>query len=182
MIARKPGPIDGAVELLLALVLVAMIVLNFANVIGRYVFGRSIFGADEIQLFALVVVAYLGAIVVTWRGEHLKMDVVARMFPSSARWAFRVVESLVFAAICGVVATYSFDYTSRMRSLGRMSDMAGIPVWYVHAVVTLAMAAMAGIALVNLVRALRSPAPEREPQPAVPVEATDPIAREVAAP
>ncbi|HET7297193.1 MAG TPA: TRAP transporter small permease subunit, partial [Burkholderiales bacterium] len=60
-----------ALELGLGALLLAAIALNFVNVLGRYVAGRTLIGADELQTYSMVWIAFLGAGVVAWRGEHL---------------------------------------------------------------------------------------------------------------
>ncbi|MCG8358254.1 MAG: TRAP transporter small permease subunit, partial [Kiloniellales bacterium] len=54
------------VRRLLGLLLIAMVLLNVGNAIGRYVFRRSIDGADEILIFAMAWLVFIGAAVVTW--------------------------------------------------------------------------------------------------------------------
>lgn len=65
----------------LGLLVVAAVCLNFANVVGRYVFGQALFGADEIQTYMMVWMAFLGAVIVGWRNAHLRMDVLVRGLP-----------------------------------------------------------------------------------------------------
>ena len=48
--------------------LVASIVLNFANVVGRYFFNSSIYWAEEVMLFLMVGCVFLGNGVVAWSG------------------------------------------------------------------------------------------------------------------
>ena len=59
-----------------ALLLVASVGLNFANVIGRYFFNTSIYWAEEAMLFLMVGCVFLGNGVVAWSGRQLRMDVI----------------------------------------------------------------------------------------------------------
>ena len=86
------GRLMLAVERILALAFIFAVCLNFANVVGRYVFGYSISGADEIQIYIMVWMAFLGAAVVAWRREHLRMDVLVKMLPSKGQ---RILEMAV---------------------------------------------------------------------------------------
>ena len=78
------------IERVLALAFIAAVCLNFANVVGRYGFGRSIAAADEIQIYIMVFMAFLGAAVVSWRRQHLRMDVLVRFLPARLRTALRI--------------------------------------------------------------------------------------------
>src|SRR5215510_5655975 len=102
---------------MLALAFIFAVLLNFANVVGRYLLGVSLLGADEVQIFIMVGMTFLGAAVVTRRNLHLRMDVLVRFFPRPIQIALRILE--------------------QMLRIGRTSDMAGVPMWIPHALVAL---------------------------------------------
>jgi TRAP-type C4-dicarboxylate transport system permease small subunit len=129
-----------AIERVLALAFIAAVCLNFANVIGRYGFGRSIAGADEIQIYIMVCMTFLGAAVVSWRRQHLRMDALVRFFPGNLRGVLRATEVALVAALAALVLVQSFRYTVQMALLGWTSDLAGIPTWIPHGAVALGFA------------------------------------------
>lgn len=152
---RGEGAIERfarALEKLLALVLLAAIALNFANVVARYVFGRTITGADEMQTYSMVWIAFLGAGIVAWRGEHLRMDILSRTFPPGAQSALRLIEALLVIALGGFALVQSVRYVSSMLSLGAASPMAQIPMWIPHSGVVIGLALLVLVALWRLVR------------------------------
>src|SRR5438132_12364452 len=142
MIDKAFDRLIRAIEGVLALALLAAIALNFINVIGRYVFARSILGADEVQIYAMLWIAFLGAGVVAWRGEHLRMDVLTRFFPPFAAGVLRVLELALLLALSGFVLVHSWRYTAQMATM--TSASAGIPMWIPHGAV------VAGFALLGL--------------------------------
>jgi TRAP-type transport system small permease protein len=148
------------IELTLALAFIVAILLNFANVIGRYVFGVSLLGSDEVQVFIMVAMTFLGAVVVTRRNMHLRMDVLVRFMPASAQALLRVAEQLLLAVLAGFVLMQSYDYAQRMYRIGRVSDMAGVPMWIPHGTVLLGFGLMLILAVWGMVRLVR-----RAPQP-----------------
>jgi TRAP-type C4-dicarboxylate transport system permease small subunit len=129
--------IARAIELTLAFAFILAVLLNFTNVVGRYLFGISLLGSDEVQVFIMVCATFLGAAVVTRRNQHLRMDVLLQFMPEPLRIALRVVEQLLLIAIAGFVVTQSFFYASQMLRIGRTSDMAGVPMWIPHGAVAL---------------------------------------------
>jgi len=137
-----------ALERALALAFIAAVCLNFANVIGRYVIGRSIAGADEIQIYIMVAMAFLGAGLVAWRRNHLRMDVLVRFFPRAAQQALPALEIGLVVLLAGFALVQSARYAWQMAELGQTSDMAGLPMWIPHGMVA------AGFALI-LASALR---------------------------
>ena len=73
----------AVIERVLAFAFVFAVGLNFVNVIDRYLLGHSMMGADEVQIYIMVYMTFLGAVVVTSRKAHLRMDVLVQYFP---RW------------------------------------------------------------------------------------------------
>jgi TRAP-type C4-dicarboxylate transport system permease small subunit len=140
-------------ELVLALAFIFAILLNFANVCGRYVLGYSLLGADEVQVFIMVAMTFVGAAIVTRRNMHLRMDVLLQFMPEWLRLLLRLVEVLLLIVLAGFVLTESFLYAQRMLMLGRASDMAGVPMWIPHGMVALGFGLMLIVGLWRLVSA-----------------------------
>jgi len=137
VIDRVFDRIARIIEVTLALAFIFAVLLNFANVLGRYLFGISLLGADEVQIFIMVGMTFLGAAVVTRRNLHLRMDVLVQYLPVPVRLALRVVEQVLLAAIACFVLTQSYFYARQIFRIGRTSDMAGVPMWIPHGTVAL---------------------------------------------
>jgi TRAP-type C4-dicarboxylate transport system permease small subunit len=146
----------------LGLAFIAAVCLNFANVVGRYAFGRAIFGADEVQTYVMVWMAFVGAAVVTWRQAHLRMDVLVTSLPRRMRSALRFAELVLMLATAGFVFHQSWQYAAQMAAMGRRSDAAAIPMALPHSAVAVGFGLIALVALWRLVRFKRSadPAPD----------------------
>jgi TRAP-type C4-dicarboxylate transport system permease small subunit len=149
------------IEIALALAFIAAVLLNFTNVVGRYLFGLSLLGADEVQVFIMVAMTFLGAAVVTRRNQHLRMDVLVRFMPAWLRFALRVAEQLLLIALAGFVLSQSWFYASQMLRIGRTSDMAGVPMWIPHGTVALGF----GLILIVALRRMAGMA-RQAPEPA----------------
>lgn len=150
MIERVLDRVMDAVLVALGLLVVAAVCLNFANVVGRYVLGSAIFGADEVQTYMMVWMAFLGAVAVTWRDAHLRMDVLVNRLPRTARAALRLVELLLVISTAGVVAVQSWKFVGQMAEMGRKSDAAEIPMAIPHSAVLVGFALIILIAIVRL--------------------------------
>jgi TRAP-type C4-dicarboxylate transport system permease small subunit len=149
MIARALERLTAATRWLLAAAFVLAVALNFANVIGRYAFGRSMLGADEVQIYIMVAMTFLGAAVVSWQDGHLRMNVIARALPGGLQAVLHAAEVVLVVALAGFVAVLSSHYAVQMLKLDRMSDNAGIPLWIPHGSIAL------GFGLIALVSAWR---------------------------
>ena len=149
MIDKAFDRIARFIELVLALAFIMAVLLNFGNVVGRYLFGVSLLASDEVQVFIMVAMTFLGAVVVTRRNEHLRMDVLVRFMPAAMRLALRIAEQILLLILAGFVVSQSYFYASQMFRIGRTSDMAGVPMWIPHGSVAL------GFALIMLIAVWR---------------------------
>ena len=149
MIDKAFDRITRFIEVVLALAFILAVVLNFANVMGRYLFGIALLGSDEVQVFVMVAMTFLGAAVVTRRNEHLRMDVLVQFMPEPIRLLLRIAEQILLIVLAGFVLSQSYFYAGQMLRIGRTSDMAGVPMWIPHGAVA------AGFALILIVTVWR---------------------------
>jgi len=143
------------IELMLAIAFILAVALNFINVVGRYLIGVSLLGSDEVQIFIMVGMTFLGAAVVTRRNLHLRMDVLVRYLPKTVQLLLRIVEQVLLLTLAGFVLTQSFLYARQMLRIGRTSDMAGVPMWIPHGTVALGFALILIVVAWSLVRMAR---------------------------
>ena len=148
-IDRIGDRLSRVIESVLALAFIGAIGLNFADVLDRYLFGQSIRGADEVQIYIMVTMAFLGAAIVSWRNSHLRMDVLAQRLPQHLRSALRIAELVVLIVISGFVALQSAFYVAQMYALESTSTNAQIPMWIPHAAVAIGFTLIFLIALVR---------------------------------
>lgn len=160
MIDKALDRLTRVIELALALAFIIAVALNFTNVVGRYLFGRSLLGADEVQVFIMVAMTFLGAAIVTHRNEHLRMDVLVQFMPDQVRLGLRIAEQALLIALAYFVLSQSYFYASQMLRIGRTSDMAGVPMWIPHGAVVLGFALILLIALWRLVTVISGRAAE----------------------
>ena len=149
MIDKAFDRIARVIELALAVAFILAVLLNFTNVVGRYLFGISLLGSDEVQVFIMVGMTFLGAAVVTRRN---RASADGRLGPVHAgarcdsrcgspsrsccrRWPASCCRNPIFMP-------------AQMFRIGRTSDMAGVPMWIPHGTVAF------GFALILLIAGL----------------------------
>jgi TRAP-type C4-dicarboxylate transport system permease small subunit len=83
-------------ELLLVIMLAAMVVLVFGNVVLRYAFDSGIVVSEEVSRWLFVWMTMLGAVVALLRNAHLGTDfVTARLGPTGAKVCLIVSHALM---------------------------------------------------------------------------------------
>ena len=137
------------IERTLACAFIVAVGINFFNVIGRYVFSITMLAADELQIYIMVFMTFLGAAVVAWRNHHLRMDVLVNALPKKIILIVRAAELVVLITLAGFVLWQSSQYAWQMYVFGRVSDMAGVPMWIPHGAVA------AGFGLIAIASCLR---------------------------
>jgi len=102
--------------------------INFANIIGRYVFSVSLYWAEEAMLFLMIGCVFLGASQAGFLGRHIRMDLVVSLLPPRARKAFDVMADLVTIATCIAVAVFAWPVMTMFYELDQRSETANIPL------------------------------------------------------
>ena len=151
------------VERILALALILGIALNFINSIGRYLTGYTLSGADEVEIYILIWIAFLGAAVVSWRREHLRMDVLVNAGGPVVRKAVALLEAAVMLVVAAFVFWQSFLYVRRLYDFGSVSDIAHVPTWIPHSAVFVCFGAIAIVVAIQAVRMITGREPPPEP-------------------
>jgi TRAP-type C4-dicarboxylate transport system permease small subunit len=118
------------------------IAINLANIIGRYVFLSPIFWAEEILNYLMVWCVFVGAVLVTLDGRHIKMDLISAKIGSPPKEILHFVIALVFLAACGFVILQSWTVTSLMLAQDQRSMGAGVPLGLAHLAILLGYAGM----------------------------------------
>jgi len=163
----KPGALNALATFfsrVLGAALIIAVILNFVNVIYRYGFNQALTGADELQVYLMIGMAFLGGLVAHIRGQHLRMDVLTRHFPPPVARLLNGAEALLAMAVCGLMTWVSWTYTIKIFRIGATSENAHIALWVPHSVLALSFTLMTLVGLVRLF--------SRDERPAVPVAAS----------
>lgn len=130
-----PAPARGLKLLYagLGLVMLTGVTLNLANIIGRYAVGTPIFWAEEALVGITIWGVFFGAAVVSWRGDHLTMD----LFYARLEGGWRVLVNSLIAAtmvsVCAFVAWQSWTIVQMFYETEAVSAGAQIPKVIPHA-------------------------------------------------
>lgn len=136
----------------LGLLLLAMVLLNVANAAGRYIFQVAIPGSDEVLVFAMVWLVFLGASLVYIDSAHLNFGLLATRLPSPWRGLLERLIALSTALLCGYLTYQSWQVLGTLARVGQKSMASEIPMVVPHAAVPLSLSV---ITLAALYRAFR---------------------------
>lgn len=142
------------VKIIAAALFACGILLNFANVVGRYVFSAPIFWAEEVLVFLIIWCVMLGASVVAWEQDHLKVEILEVSLPKRALPVYRFIVALVFAAIAGIVAVEGFGLVSKLAAMNQRSVVAQIPMSVPYSAIVVGFSLMTVACLFRLYEAI----------------------------
>ena len=128
--------------------------INFANVVGRYLFLKPILWAEEILVFIMIWCVFLGVILVTWEGRHIKMDLLSSKIPPPWRQIVNALMTLGFALVCIFVIRESWGVVKLLYQTGQESVIARMPVAPMHASILIGFCAMLVVLALRLPRYL----------------------------
>ncbi len=117
---------------LLGLVLIAMVVLNVANAVGRYAFKWVLIGADEVLVFGMVWMVMIGMVLVVAQRGHIALDLVTERASPHAKTILALVAHAVMALGCGYATVQSFSFVQRITATEQTSMALGIPMLVPH--------------------------------------------------
>lgn len=109
--------------------MLAAVALNFANIVGRYVFGWAIVWAEVVLVVWLAWSVFIGVMVVTYRGQHLAMDLVSGSLRGRLRTANNTIIYVVLVASLGFAAFQSAKVVLLMVKTGQTHPSIGFPLW-----------------------------------------------------
>lgn len=156
----------------LGLCLLAMIALTMVNVIGRYVFSRALLWADEVAVFGMIALTWIGAVVSGWRGTEIRMDILANLMPPAVQRWLGAVQQAAIAVLCAWVAWQSLTFITRAFRFGMRSDASGTPMWAMHALIPASLTLIAAIAALRCLRLLMGHGESLQPAAPVPAKET----------
>jgi C4-dicarboxylate transporter DctQ subunit len=148
---RGASALTAALRVAAGTMLMLSVGINFANIIGRYVFSVSLYWAEEAMLFLMIGCVFFGAGQAGWLNRHIRMDVVVSLLPPRARKAFDVLADLVTIATCIAVASFAWPVMTMLYELDQRSETANIPLVIPQSVVPIGLLLMALLIAARLV-------------------------------
>jgi TRAP-type C4-dicarboxylate transport system permease small subunit len=138
-----------------ALSLLCIVAINGANVVARYFFGSPFSWAEELMLFLMILGVFAGAVAITWRNLHIRIDAVVDRMPRQMRRVTMTLASIASIAIIATVMVASFRLVALLQSMDQRSDALQAPSWIPQSFVTIGLGLMALMMAVRLVTSLR---------------------------
>lgn len=136
-----------------ALITVGVFAVMIAQVWSRYVLSTSIFWSEEIVLFGLVWIVFLGSAAVMRRGGHVEVPIVVDALPTRIGVPARLAGK--FVAIVTLVALTAIGADVFGQDFHRTLPMTGLSSRWAKLAIPIGTGGMAFFAAVSLLDDLR---------------------------
>ncbi|MGB1011660.1 MAG: TRAP transporter small permease [Thiolinea sp.] len=111
----------AVLEYLLMFCLFAMVVINFADVMGRHLFNHPIYGIHDLTEHLMALVVFCGLPLVTIAGTHLAVDLLDKFLQSPAmRWWQHVIVLLIVT----ILLLVAWTFLQSALEAGEISDVS----------------------------------------------------------
>ncbi|KAA5607047.1 TRAP transporter small permease [Roseospira marina] len=104
-------------------------VISFANVVVRYATNVSFAFTEEVSVFLLVVLTFVGAALAFATDDHIRITVLVRRLGPIGRGICDALSMLAAVILFGVLAYYGALLTWEEYSWGETSPALGYPTW-----------------------------------------------------
>ena len=117
---------------IIGMAILSGIAINFANVIGRYAFLEPIIWAEEIMIYIMVWTVFVGAVLVSYEGQHLKMDFFSIMLPSPYKEIINFIAAVAVLLVCIYVIPNNWTVVEMMFVNDQRSVVSEVPMVIPH--------------------------------------------------
>jgi C4-dicarboxylate transporter, DctQ subunit len=124
-------------EWLIALLLAAMTLLTFTQVILRYVFNSGFTWSLQLTSVMFAGMIFIGISYGVRVGAHIGVDAVVKMLPPKPRRITSLVAVLLCLLYAGMVIYGSMIYVMKMKSAGIEMDDLPIQIWIARSILPL---------------------------------------------
>ncbi len=132
--------VEAAVAMLAFL---AISLLLIGDVASRELAGSSIWGAQRISVYLMIVTGFLGLGLAADRGRHLRPRFADGLVPASLAPAAGRAGSAVMFAVFAWFAWLGVEFVMTAHEYGDLAQTIKVPLWMIELIVPYAFASMA---------------------------------------
>lgn len=141
--------VEIVVDVLSRAAVVAMTVLVLVQVVLRYVFSVPLVWVEEMTIFLMIWMAFMGAALGVRRGSHIAMTILVDRLPARVARALFVASTIAIIAFCMVVAWQGVRLA--LSVAGQRSAALGLPMTVPYLIVPLGALLIILLACANIV-------------------------------
>lgn len=139
--------LDKFEELVSVLLLLVVLLAVSGQVLARYVFQQPIYWADELARYSYVWLAFVAAVFITGRRQHITIFLLDNVLPErQLRWLASFAQ-LVVVILCACLAYFAFEWL--LKTARPKSSSLRMPMIWLYGGVWLSFVLMALHSFIN---------------------------------
>ena len=121
------------------------------NPLARYFFAKPFPWAEEAMIMFMILGVFTGAIAVTWRNIHIRIDTFVERSSIPVQRIIRIAATLASMAVLFIVAWSSYGIVRLLFEYGQTTDALEFPMWIPQSFVTIGLVVIAILMFTRLV-------------------------------
>ena len=122
--------------------LILMTVFMFAEVVARYLFGHSIYWAEELVRYLFIWFTFVGASHCVKMRSHVTIDMFISLFPKKAQRTLMALGHIIWICLCVFVVFWSSRYVVRLMGTMELTTALKLPLFIVYLAIPVGFAGM----------------------------------------
>lgn len=150
---KKLDLLTKTIQYICAALMVLITVTTFIQVIRRYLFGSVFFWAEEVAIYSMIWVTFLGAVLCLRYSEHTRIDFFINLLPHRIR---KYIEAFGLAACFAFMSFEGYFSLNLLKTTGRfVSTGAKIPMYFVYSCILVSGVLMIPYFIVLIVKKIK---------------------------
>lgn len=116
-------------EAFIALLLTAMTLITFSQVVARYVFNSGAVWALELTTYLFAWLVMFGAAYCVKKGVHIGIDAIVNLFSTKIRKVLTLTAVGLCMLYCAILFKGSWDYVAKLKMIGLEAEDMPIEEW-----------------------------------------------------
>jgi TRAP-type C4-dicarboxylate transport system permease small subunit len=142
-----------AEKILVALLLSAMILVAFSQIVLRNFFGTGLSWSDSLVRYLVLWVAFIGAALATRENRHIQIELFSRWTGAGGRRVLTTVSHAVSIVVCGLLMVAAIRFIQFEAQMGG-SIFLGLPVWFPGSIIPVAFSVITFRYVLRLITAI----------------------------
>ncbi|MDR0539928.1 MAG: TRAP transporter small permease [Spirochaetaceae bacterium] len=124
---------DNAEQCVCIILMSAMTIILFIQVVMRRVFSNSLTWSEELARYLFIWLVYFGISYGAKIRKHIKIEAFLGVFPQKIRPFIEILGDILFFAFAVFVIWTAYQWVGRQVKLRQKSPALHIPMWMIYA-------------------------------------------------
>jgi C4-dicarboxylate transporter DctQ subunit len=150
LLASAGDGVSKVANVLAAVSLLVITVVNVANVVARYVFTSPFAWAEELMIYLMILIVFAGCVTATWHQIHIRIDLLTEHLTPRVRRAAEWVVTVVGVVTLALIIRASLTTIERLYRFEQLSLALEAPLWVPQSFVAIGLTIVALLMVVRL--------------------------------